>query len=148
MSVLDGAGLQDDKYCFACGPENPAGLKMRVEYEEECAVCRITLARHYQGWAEIAHGGIVCTLLDEIMAYAVLGFIGQGVTANMSTRFRKPVPLQKPVVAKGWVKERKGRKAVAQGEIRSADEGTLLAQAEATWIIQLDKDGTPVPFKF
>jgi acyl-coenzyme A thioesterase PaaI-like protein len=91
---------------------------------------------------------VVCTLLDEIMAYAVLRFIGQGVTSHLSSKFRKPVPLGEPIAAKGWVTQRKGRRAIAQAEIRLAGNGALLAQAEATWIIQLDKDGKPVEFKF
>ena len=148
MSVLDGPGLLDNKYCFACGPDNPCGLKMQVEFTPDQAYCNITLAEHYQGWTEIAHGGIVCTLLDEIMAYAVLRFIGQGVTAQLSSKFRKPVPLGKPIVARGWVLERKGRRAMAKAEIRAAEDDALLAQGEATWIIQLDKQGNPVEFPF
>ena len=148
MSVLDGPGLLDNKYCFACGPDNPAGLRMKVEYEKDRSICRITLAEHYQGWTHIAHGGVVCTLLDEIMAYAVLKFIGQGVTSHLSSKFRKPVPLGEPIVASGWIVERKGRRATARAEIRTEADGVLLAQGEATWIIQLDKEGNPVEFKF
>ena len=88
MSVPAGRKLNDDGYCFACGKNNPAGLAMKVEYTEDEARCRIVLERRFQGWQGIAHGGIVSTLLDEIMAHAVLKFVGSGVTASMEVRYK------------------------------------------------------------
>ena len=148
MNVLDKGPLEDDKFCFACGPGNPHGLGMKIEFDESGSFCRITLAKHFQGWSGIAHGGVVCTLLDEIMAYAVLKQIGQGVTMNLKSRFRRPVPLEKELLIRGRVESRKGRRAEVSGTIELAEDGTVLAQGEATWLIQLDKNGDPVEFKF
>ena len=148
MSVLDGDPLRNDAYCFACGQENPHGLAMRVQFNSEGSYCNINLAKHYQGWTGIAHGGIICTLLDEIMAYAVLKKIGQGVTVNLKSRFRKPVPLDKELLVKGQVVSYKGRRAEARATIEMAGDGAVLAEGEATWLIQLDKEGKPVEFKF
>jgi acyl-coenzyme A thioesterase PaaI-like protein len=72
------------------------------------------------GLDRIAHGGIVCTLLDEIMAYAVLGFIGQGVTANFEHPLQKTGAIAKAGGGKRLDKGAQGRRAVAQGEIRSS----------------------------
>lgn len=145
MSGLAGSELAINGLCFACGEKNPHGLRMRVEYEGQRAVCRLNLPEHFQGWANIAHGGVVLTILDEIMAYAVLRFVGQGVTIAMESSFRKPVPLGREIVASGWVVKHQGRQAQAEGEVRLAQDDTLLAQASARWLLKLGPDGQPLP---
>eukprot|EP01022_Parablepharisma_sp_SALTPOND_P021417 TRINITY_DN4217_c0_g2_i1.p2 TRINITY_DN4217_c0_g2~~TRINITY_DN4217_c0_g2_i1.p2 ORF type:complete len:128 (+),score=55.92 TRINITY_DN4217_c0_g2_i1:289-672(+) len=117
---------------------------MRVAYEDDAAVCRLTLGRQYQGWDEIAHGGIVSTVLDEIMAYAVINFVGQGMTTRMETTYRKAVPLGEPIKAVGRVTSHRGRMAAAEGRIYLAEDDTLLAEATARWIIKLGPDGQPL----
>lgn len=144
MSRLAGDELGIDGHCFACGPKNPHGLHMRVAYEGARSVCHINLPAHCQGWTAIAHGGVVLTLLDEIMAYAVIHFLGQGVTISMESRFRKQVPLGQDLVAVGWVVEHKGRQAKAAAELRLAADDSLLAEASARWLLKLGPDGKPV----
>jgi len=145
VSRLAGDVLSIDGRCFACGTDNPHGLHMRVAYEGERAVCRLNLPAHFQGWAEIAHGGVVLTILDEIMAYAVIHFLGQGVTIGMESRFRKQAPLGRDLVAAGWVVEHRGRQAKAAAELRLAADNALLAEASARWLLKLGPDGQPVP---
>lgn len=145
MKALDQRPLADDGLCFACGEKNFQGLGMRVRLDDNQALCHLTLAPHYQGWANIAHGGIICTVLDEIMAYAVIHLIGQGVTTNMETTFRQPVPLSQELLARGWIVQRRGRLAEAAGEIRLASGEALLAHSKARWLIKLGPDGLPLP---
>lgn len=95
----------DDGNCFACGPDNPVGLRLQFGRAADGDGVRagVTLAPQYQGWRGIAHGGIVMALLDEAMAHAA-GFAGhRGVTASVSVRFRKPVPLEEPVEVRGRI---------------------------------------------
>jgi acyl-coenzyme A thioesterase PaaI-like protein len=70
---------------------------MKVDYQDErqAATCRLSLERRFQGWTGIAHGGVVSTMMDEIMAHAVLKHVGQGVTADMQIRYKAPVPLDR-----------------------------------------------------
>ena len=93
----------DDGYCFACGPENPAGMHLHFEPDDEGVVCRVTLPATFQGWRGIVHGGIAMALIDEAMAHAA-GYAGhRGVTAAVNVRFRKPVPIGRPIVVRGRV---------------------------------------------
>lgn len=123
----------DDGNCFACGPENPIGMHLRFERAEEGVRSRVTLAAHYQGWRGIAHGGIVMALLDEAMAHAA-GYAGhRGVTASVSVRFRKPVPLEEPIEARGRVTwQRRNVLGVDAGIYDAA--GNLLAHAEGSFV--------------
>lgn len=139
MSIWDQELLNDDGYCFACGKNNPHGLGMLVDYEDgdQSASCRLSLERRFQGWTGIAHGGVVSTLMDEIMAHAVLKHVGQGMTTDMQTRYRAPVPLNEEIVVRGWVDETNRRLATTKSEIRLADGGKLLAEAEARFLLKV-----------
>jgi acyl-coenzyme A thioesterase PaaI-like protein len=125
----------DDGNCFACGPSNPIGMHLHFDRnaDEEGVLARIELAPLYQGWRGIAHGGIVMALLDEAMAYAA-GFAGhRGVTASVSARFRKPVPLEQPIEIRGRVTWQ--RRNVLGVEATILDRaGNVLARAEGSFV--------------
>lgn len=138
MGALKQTNLDDDGHCYACGVKNPHGLGMKVECftEDQSAVCRINLPAHFQGWAGIAHGGVVATLLDEIMAHAVVRHIGQGVTTGMETTFRAPVPLGQDLLVRGWIAKDRGRMCLTEATINLADGDQLLAQAAAKFLLR------------
>ncbi len=124
----------DDGNCFACGPSNPIGMHLHFDRDPvEGVRARATLDANFQGWRGIAHGGVVMALLDEAMAHAA-GFAGhRGVTASVNVRFRKPVPLERPIEIVGRVAWH--RRNVLGVEARVLDEaGTLLAQAEGSFV--------------
>ena len=121
----------DDGNCFACGPENPVGLHLHFDRggDDEGVRARVTLAPQYQGWRGIAHGGIVMALLDEAMAHAA-GFAGhRGVTASVSVRFRKPVPLDEPVEVRGRIVWQRRNVLGVEATVHDA-RGNLLVQSE------------------
>jgi uncharacterized protein (TIGR00369 family) len=125
----------DDGNCFACGPTNPIGMHVHFDRapDRHGVLARLTLAAEYQGWRGIAHGGIVMALLDEAMAHAA-GFAGhRGVTAAVSVRFRKPVPLEQPIEVEGRVTWQ--RRNVLGVEARIVDSaGGILAQAQGSFV--------------
>jgi uncharacterized protein (TIGR00369 family) len=125
----------DDGNCFACGPENPIGMHVHFDRASDAEGVRadVELAAAYQGWRGIAHGGIVMALLDEAMAHAA-GFAGhRGVTAAVTVRFRKPVPLGTPIVVRGRVTWQ--RRNVLGVEASVLDEaGNVLAHAEGSFV--------------
>jgi uncharacterized protein (TIGR00369 family) len=123
----------DDGKCFACGPDNPIGLHLRFEPDEGGVRARVVLEPEFQGWRDIAHGGIAMSLLDEAMAHAA-GHAGyRGVTASINVRFRKPVPLGKPLDVRGRVTWQ--RRNVLGVEASVHDEtGTLLLDGEGKFV--------------
>ncbi len=134
--------LTDDHFCFVCGEKNPDGLRIVFEYPEP-GRCRavVTPERRFQGWQDILHGGIISTLLDEALAHAYGGAArGAGeaaVTAEMTVKFKKPVPIGKPVVLEGRMIAVNGR--VIECESRLVDpDGTELAAATGK-LIKLKK---------
>ena len=89
--------------CFACGSLNRNGLGLLHHVEPGRSWTELTLDRRFEGWEGIVHGGIVSTILDEVMAWALVGQDNWGVTARMSVVFRRPVEVGTPIRADGWV---------------------------------------------
>jgi uncharacterized protein (TIGR00369 family) len=120
--------------CFACGTLNTHGLHLELHAGDDRCWTEIALDRRFEGWDGIAHGGIVCTLLDEVMAWALVDHDLWGVTARMSVDFKRPVPIGRPVRAEGRVTGVRRRLVDAAGVLVDAASGEVLARAEATYM--------------
>ncbi|MCA9834417.1 MAG: PaaI family thioesterase [Thermomicrobiales bacterium] len=122
--------------CFGCGALNPAGLHLQFYKTDEPNTIWSpwTPTASFEGYGGMIHGGIICTLLDEIMTWALYSHSIWAVTAKMQTSFRKPVEIGKPVRLIGTVVRTRGRILELHGEIRLVADNTLLAEADATFI--------------
>jgi uncharacterized protein (TIGR00369 family) len=120
--------------CFACGTLNVHGLHLELHAADDRCWVELSLPERFEGWEGIAHGGIVCTLLDEVMAWALIDHDQWGLTARMSVEFKRPVPIDRPVRAEGWVVSARRRLVEAEGVVVDARDGTELARATATYV--------------
>jgi acyl-coenzyme A thioesterase PaaI-like protein len=136
----------EDNNCFACGTANPVGLNLSFYRQGDYVCSDITLERNYEGWENMAHGGIVSTLLDEVMSWAVLYFRRIFfVTRTIKIKYLRPVPLYRLLTVKARMIEGQNRRLCkARGLIRDEDEN-VLARGEATFAILSDKDLYLVP---
>ena len=82
----------------------------------------------------MAHGGIVCTILDEVMAWAVIGRGTWGVTARLNVAFRRPIRTGRQIRAEGWVVQQDRRAMRAAGKVLDPATGEVLATGESTFI--------------
>jgi uncharacterized protein (TIGR00369 family) len=121
-------------HCFACGTLNEHGLHLELHAGGDLCWVEITLSSRFQGWEGIAHGGIICTLLDEVMAWAVVDHDIWGVTARMSVDFRRPVPIGRPLRAEGRVTSARRRVVDAEGILLDAETGEVLAVSKGTYV--------------
>ncbi len=132
MAAPDAAPV-DDGACYACGPDNVAGLRLRFEpVGSDGARATVTLGSHLQGYRGIAHGGIVMLLLDEVMAHAAGNAGDKVMTAAVTVRFRAPVFLGTPLTLEGRLVSRRGKILKLEGSLRDA-AGALLASAEGSF---------------
>jgi acyl-coenzyme A thioesterase PaaI-like protein len=125
--------------CFACGELNEHGLHLDLHVEGDRCWTELSLPERFQGWEGIAHGGILCTILDEVMAWSLATTDNWGVTARLSVAFRKPVALGRPFRAEGWVTAPRRRMIETAGRIVDPADGTQLATAEATYVAADDE---------
>ena len=119
--------------CFACGSLNDHGMHLELHLGERRAWTELTLPDRFEGWHGIAHGGILATILDEVMAWSLIAEENWGVTARMTVGFRQPVRIGVPLRAEGWIVRSRRRLADTAGEIRAAD-GDVLATAEGVYV--------------
>ena len=121
--------LPNSSHCFVCGLENDFGLHLSFYFDEQNRVISETqFDARYQGYPGVVHGGIVATALDETLARAVMyedpnRFM---FTGRLTTRYRKPVPVERPVRLVGEVLKDRGRMAECAAKLYGPD-GDLLA---------------------
>ena len=77
-----------DHNCFACGDANPIGMHLHIELGEGEARTTWTAGDDFVGWEDKVHGGMLATLLDEVMAWAPSSYDSWAVTAEMNLRYR------------------------------------------------------------
>lgn len=78
--------------CFGCSPSNPIGLHMEFWEDGDDIVSFWNPSKHYQGWVDTMHGGILSTLIDETCGWVVTRKMQTcGFTANLNVRFRHPI---------------------------------------------------------
>jgi uncharacterized protein (TIGR00369 family) len=120
--------------CFACGTLNTDGMQLEIHIEEGRSWTELRLEQRFEGWEGIAHGGILCTVLDEVMAWSLVGADNWGVTARLAVDFKRPVPIGRPIRAEGWVTELRRRLVTTGGSIVDVGDGTVLATADALYV--------------
>jgi uncharacterized protein (TIGR00369 family) len=120
--------------CFACGALNTSGLQLQLHVEPRRSWTELTLERPFEGWDSIAHGGIVCTILDEVMAWSLASDDAWGVTARMSVTFRRPVRIGRRVRAEGQLARLRRRLAETEGRIVDVETGEELASATGLYV--------------
>jgi acyl-coenzyme A thioesterase PaaI-like protein len=128
---------QSDNYCFVCGKDNPQGFQIKVRYSESemAAETELSLPREYQGWAAVIHGGILSTLLDELMAHAVWRFAGPGLTLSMEVRFHAPLKPDEPIRVRGVLHTPNGSRRLAEGEIIRLSDGQRIASGKSRFLL-------------
>jgi len=122
-------------YCFACGKNNPEGMRLRFNYDEDrdCFVSRFRLGKRYTGPPGHCHGGIIATILDEAMGKMNKARNVVAVTAEMTVNYLKPVPLNRPLRVESREVSVKGRRHVNMAEILN-QKGEVLARGKGLFI--------------
>lgn len=122
-------------FCFACGKNNPDGMRLKFAYDEErdCFVCRFRLGKRYTGPPGHAHGGIIATILDEAMGKVNKLRHVVALTSQITVDYVKPVPLNKPLRVESREFRVKGRRHVNEAEILN-QKGEVLARSRGTFI--------------
>jgi uncharacterized protein (TIGR00369 family) len=109
--------LIDDQYCFVCGKKNPIGMKLDFSFDGKTITTEFVPRKEHQGYFSIVHGGIISTLLDEVMVKLAIEMGMPAVTARMDIRLRKALDV--------------GRKITVQAEILRDTKKLLEVRAKA-----------------
>ena len=113
------------------------GAELITSHSGRAVVALHLAPRHLNSW-QVAHGGVLMTLLDLAMAAAGRSLdpaAGGGVTVEMQTTFLQPAKGGTRLVAAGHAYHRSGTMSFCDGEIRDADE-RLIAKAMGVFKFQ------------
>ena len=132
--------------CFGCGQDNPGGLHGEFyNLEEGKTVSFFRPGERFQGYPQRLHGGITASILDETLGRAILVLEPDcwAVTAELTIRYKKPVPLDVPLKVVAEVTDNNRRLFRSEGQVVLPD-GTVAATATGVYMKQaLDKIADP-----
>ena len=122
--------------CFACGQENPVGLRIVFEFDGEVCRAEFTPNRNHVGWEDTIHGGIIYASLDDVTANVLYKQGRKAHTARCEIRYRQALRVGGTIRLKGWIEKEKGRLVMLRGEaVRVADDVTI-ADCEAAFMLE------------
>jgi uncharacterized protein (TIGR00369 family) len=123
--------FSDNNLCFVCGTGNQQGLKLAFRYDKESDQVEsgVRFPGHLQGWQGVVHGGLVSTVLDEIMIKAAAEKKLKCVTGEINVKFKKPTLTNHPYLIRGKVVEIRKRLIFTEGFLLDAD-GKIMAAAK------------------
>ena len=119
----------ENNRCFVCGPGNPIGLGVQFRLENDICIAEFTPRDEHMGYPGVTHGGILFSLLDDVMAN---WWFLKGVrcfTAKADIRYRAETPIGTPLRLEGRCTRQKGRLAIMAGEVQRAEDGYVFAEA-------------------
>lgn len=119
--------------CFVCGEANPHGLHVQFYFDGTDAHTELIAAPWQEGYKGLLHGGILATILDEVMIKALLAKEVYAVTAELTVRYHRPVASGETLRFRGRIVEERGKVVKATGLAVSASDERM-ASAEATYI--------------
>ena len=121
--------------CFCCGDENACGVQARFFVEGDTVNAEVVLPRHVNGYRNVAHGGVLAALLDESMGWAATVFGREHpmyVTAELTVKYLRPVPVGGAVRIVSRLVEDAGRIAYSAGEMLCG--GKVVVKASGKFI--------------
>ncbi len=121
--------------CFVCGPGNSAGLQ--VQFRMDGDVCRgeFTAAPRHMGYDNVVHGGLLFSLLDDVMANWLYLQGERCFTARAEVRYRDKLPVGVPVRLEGRLVKRRGRLAELQGQVIRVDNDGVVVEATGKFMV-------------
>ncbi len=121
--------------CFVCGKSNPIGLNIVFFKDQDKVKAEFIPESKHQGFKGIVHGGILFSILDEIMGRTAV--VTKGVmtmTVEINIKYRKKALVGEKIVFTARMTKDLGRMIEAQAEARSED-GALLTEAKGKFIV-------------
>ena len=127
--------MPDVNACFVCGPDNPIGLNVSFRIEGDVCCAEFSPGADHQGYDGVIHGGIVYSLLDDVMAnFLFLNGI-KAYTAKCEVRYRNPVFVGTSLRLEGRQVGKRGDFVKLEGKITRSEDDAIVAKAESIFFL-------------
>lgn len=119
----------NDDMCFVCGKRNRHGLRLDFELVGEDRIrTEFRPSKRFQGWKDVLHGGIVATILDEVMVNVAYLRKIMAVSAKLEVRLRRPAAIGERLIFYGQILKQ-GARSLDVKAWAEREDGTVVAQA-------------------
>jgi uncharacterized protein (TIGR00369 family) len=121
--------------CFVCGDSNSIGLNLRFETDGHIVRARFTPQPEHIGFKQVVHGGIITTVLDEIMVWACLARAKRfAYCAELTVRFQNPLqPGEETLATAELVTNRRDKIFEAKADLKDM-AGKIFATATGKYL--------------
>ncbi|MCP4704718.1 MAG: PaaI family thioesterase [candidate division Zixibacteria bacterium] len=124
--------------CFVCGEDNEIGLKAKFYHKDGKAITEYIANKRFEGYKDVFHGGILSTLLDEVMIKALIGLEIFTMTVEMTIKFHKIVKIGEKLLFEGEIDHQKSRMVYTKGVAKN-EKGEIVATATGKYLKVNDK---------
>jgi len=130
-----GPGPTDLPFNPVSGPFNPTAPAVAFSTEGEAPrhlVARVRFTQLYEGPPSFVHGGWIAAMFDQ--ALGVANHVNElgGLTASLTTRYRRPTPINTELRFEAWPVQIDDRKVLTHGECRH--NGELLTECDGVFV--------------
>ncbi|MCU0770303.1 MAG: PaaI family thioesterase [Verrucomicrobia bacterium] len=127
--------LPHTRSCFVCGEANPLGLHLRFQTDGASVQTKFVPKPEHAGFKSVTHGGLLSTVLDEVMVWACAVRTRRfAFCAEMTVRFlQSAVPGVELTATGRLVEDWRGRLFRSSGELRDP-AGSLIATATGKYV--------------
>ncbi|MCE5244977.1 MAG: PaaI family thioesterase [Syntrophobacteraceae bacterium] len=142
--LVDGGFIRlpnrENHNCFGCSPTNDAGLRLQFYTDGRTVVTKVNVPGHLCGWENLVHGGVISTILDEVMGWSMLHILKKfTLTKSITVEFLKPVYIETELRAEARILEVKNdREALAEGLLFN-ENGVLCARSSGSFALFTSK---------
>lgn len=126
----------DGNNCFVCGPGNSIGLKLEFRIENDVSKSEFTPGSMHCGFDDVTHGGIIFSVLDDVMANWIYLQGIKAYTAKCDIRYKDSLPIGTKVLLEGHCIKKRGRLILMEGKMIREDTQELVAQTEASFMVE------------
>lgn len=96
--------FDQERDCFACGANNPIGLKMEFYSDGQTVYSWLRTPKSLCGWRNVIHGGIITTIMDETMSWTAHHLIKKLIlTKSIQVQFLHPLYVEEKIQVEGRV---------------------------------------------
>ena len=129
---------RNSRMCMICGLDNEYGVKAPFYNMEDGSVVSVfRYKRQHQSYPGRVHGGLTTAMLDEMGLRSLWAKECSeetfGVTLSLDTKYRKPVPYETDLLARGVIIKDTSKFFVTDASIMDMD-GAILANGTVKYM--------------
>ncbi len=125
----------EDKICFGCGQDNPHGLRLNLQFDDDTKTTygEYAAGEFQEGPPNIIHGGIIAGLLDETMITVNKYLDLMAITTELTIRYLQPAFIGEKLYIRGWFVKKSKKIIENRAEIEN-EMGKIVARAKGKYL--------------